>query len=188
MHPLGPEFASKALRQRAQRVFGAGESGKAGSATQARGRAGEQDRPPAPRSHDPRRLAAREEPGEGRHLPDLGVDLRGRFDDGKADVGADVENQNLDRPDGSLDLVEEGDGIGLVARVEPERMRFAAFGADAFGERLQRLEVARAARHDDGQTLAGEGARDRRAEAVARSDDDTDAAAAFSHGMNLAAG
>ena len=91
------------------------------------------------RSHDARGLAARQEAGESGHLPDLGIDLRRRLDDGKAHVGADVEDEDLDRPDRPLDRLDEGRDVGLVARVEPEGVRLAAVGADALGERLQRL-------------------------------------------------
>ena len=95
MHALGAHLARQALRQRAQAVLGAGEGGKAGAAAQARRRAGEEDRAAPARSHHPRRLAAGEKAGEARHFPDFRIDLRRRLDDGKAHVGADVEDRRL---------------------------------------------------------------------------------------------
>ena len=170
MHALGPQFARQALRQRPEGMLGAGEGGIARAAADARGRAGKEHRPPAPRNHHARRLPSGQEAREGRHLPHLGIDLRRRLGDGKAHVGADVEDQNLDRPDRPLDRVEEADDIGLVARIEPDRMRLPAVRPDARGKRLQLLDVARPAGHHDAEALLREGARDGRAEAVARPD------------------
>ena len=137
--------------------------------------------PASARSHRARRLAARQEAGEAGHLPDLGIDLGGRLEDGKTHVGADVENEDLDRPDRPLDRLEEGGDVGFLARVEPERVRFAAVRADALRQRLQRLDVARTPRHADREALAGEGARDRAAEALARPDHHADAALRLAH-------
>ena len=53
-------------------------------------------------------------------------------------------------------------------------MRFAACGADVFGELLQRLDMARTPRDADREPFAREGAGDRRPEAVARPDHDAD--------------
>ena len=60
-------------------------------------------------------------------------------------------------------------------------MRLAALGANAFREGLQRFQMARTSGDDGGESLAGEGARYRRAEAVARPDHHADAAPCFCH-------
>ena len=78
---LRPELARHALRQRAQRVLGAGEGGEAGAAAHAGGGAGEQDGAAAARHHGLGDLAAHQEAGEAGHLPDLEVDARGRLAD-----------------------------------------------------------------------------------------------------------
>ena len=129
--PFGPSSRARALRQRPKPVLRAGEGREAGGAAHARGRAGEEDRAPAARSHHARRLAARQEAGEAGHLPDLGIDLGRRLEHGKTHVGADVEDEDLDRPDRLLDRRDEGGDVGFVARIEPEGVRFAAAGADA---------------------------------------------------------
>ena len=101
--PFGPSLARQALRQRAQRVLGAGEGGKPAPPRTLAVAPVNRIVPAPARRHDPRRLAAGEKAGESRHLPDLGIDLRRRLDDREAHIGADVEDQHFDRPDRPLD-------------------------------------------------------------------------------------
>ena len=73
---------------------------------------------------------------------------------------------------GNSVLVVEHDEEAILTADYVIDMGPAAGVADILGQGLQRLEVTRAARHADGETLGGEGAGDGRAEAVADADDE----------------
>ena len=88
----------------------------------------------------------------------------------EADVGADVEDGDLDRRDLALDVRDERLDVDLLARVGAEAVRLAAVGADL---RDQRLELVGAAPRDAGdEAFAREAARDRAAGRVAGADDE----------------
>ena len=172
--PFGPSSRARLCASARKPVLGAGESGKARAAAQARGRAGEQDRPAPARRHDPRRLAAGQKAGETGHLPHFGIDLRGRLDDGKAHVRADIEDEDLQRADLRSIRSTRAATSASTARVQTKSERLAALRADRSRQRLERLEMARAARHADGRPSRAKGPRDRCAKPVARADDEAD--------------
>ena len=95
---------------------------------------------------------------------------------GKAHIGADVEDEHLDRADLALDPFDERRDIGFDARVEPERVSLAALRADRLRQLVDRLCMSRPPGDADAKALARKGARDRGAEPVARPDHEADAA------------
>ena len=107
--------------------------------------------------------------------------MRRRLDDRETHVCANVEDQNLDRADLALDPLDERRDIGFDPGVEPERIGFAAFGADRFRQRVDGVGVARPSGDADAEALASEGARDRSAESVAGPDHQADAAFRLAH-------
>src|SRR6202142_3218054 len=173
---LRTQFASETLRQRPERVLRAGEGGKAGGPADTRGRAREQHRTAAAFDHSPRRLAACEEPRERRHLPNLGIDPRRRLDDRETHIGADIEDEHLDRADLALDPFDERRDIVFDARVEPARVSLATLRTDRLSQLVDRLGISRPPGDADAKALAREGVRDRGAEPIACPDDKADAA------------
>ena len=161
-------------------MLGAGEGGEARAAADARGRAGEQDRAAAAFDHAPRRLATGQEPGERRHFPDLGIDLRRRLDDREAHVRADIEDEDLDRADLALDPLDQRCDIAFDARIEPERVSVATLRADRLRELVDRLGMPRTAGDADAKAFPREGARDRSAESIACPDNQADATSGLS--------
>ena len=172
MDARGPELARHALRQRPQAMLGAGEGGEAGAAAHARRGAGEEDGAALARDHDLGDLAAHQEPGEAAHLPHLEIDARRRLADPKANIGADVEHGDLDRPQVALDAQHELGHLLFLARIGAERLGRAAGSADRFHQRRQLVAVAA---HDRGdEALLGEAARDGAAQRVAGADHQRD--------------
>jgi len=110
-------------------------------------------------------LAAGEEAGEAGHLPDLVILLGGGFADIELDIGADVEDDDAQRPDLLLDLFEQGDDLILLACIAAEGVSGAAGGADLFDEGGELFGVA--ARDADLHAFAGEALGERGAQAVA---------------------
>ena len=142
---LRPELARHRLRHGAQAELGAGEGGIAAAATQARGGAGEEDVALAPRQHQPRRLAAGEKAGIAGHLPDLAEHPLGGLEDREIDVGADVEDADLERRM-LVGVVEEGGDLLLLARVERTGMDLAAGRLDLLDQRRELVAVTAARR------------------------------------------
>src|SRR5258705_3975502 len=93
---LRTELARGRLCHRAQAELGAGEGRIAGSAAQARRRAGEEDIALAPGQHQSRRLAACEKAGIAGHFPDLAEHALGSVENREVDVGADVEDTHFE--------------------------------------------------------------------------------------------
>src|SRR4029450_5371405 len=110
----------------------------------------------------------------GRHLPDLAVHAAGRVADVEAHVAADVEDEDLDLADLSLDLAEEFDDLFLIARVGTEGMDRAALPGDLSHQMLQL--VGAAPRHHRRVAFARKATGDSTARRVARTDHDTDLA------------
>jgi hypothetical protein len=124
-------------------------------------------------------LAAHQEAGERAHLPDLAVDALGRLGDAEANVGADVEDGDLDRCDLALDVRDQRLDVELLARVGREAVRLAAVGLDL---RDQRRELVGAApRHAGDEPFAREAACDRAAGGVAGADDEDRSSRALVH-------
>ena len=134
---LRPEFARHALRQRAQRMLGAGEGGEVGRAAQRRRGAGEEDRAaPALTIRLATSRPLRKPPKQAisqilKYLRAVSSRMLRRH------VGADVEHQHLDRPDVALDLLDQRDHLLFLARIAAEAVGLAARGADAVDQRLQ---------------------------------------------------
>src|SRR6202011_1463326 len=80
-------------------------------------------------NHQPRRLAAGKEAGIAGHFPDFPEHALGGLEDREIDVGADVEDADLQRRV-LVGVVEEGDDFLLLARVERTGMDLAAGGLD----------------------------------------------------------
>src|ERR1700733_4954759 len=181
-----PQFAGETLRERPERMLRAGKGGKARAAADARGRAGEEDGAAAAFDHAPRNLMAGEEPGKGRHLPNLGIDPRGRLDDRETDIGANIEDEHLDRTDLALDPFNERGDIIFDPGVESESVSFAALRTDRLRQLVDRLIVPRSPSDAGAKALARKGMRDRGAEPIARPDDKADPAftGRLAHGRN----
>src|SRR6202042_2843407 len=153
----------------------AGECGKAPAPADAGGCAGEENRAAAAFDHSPRRLAAGQEPREGRHFPNFGINLCRCLDDRETHIRPDIEDEDLDRADLPLDPLDERDNVGFDARVEPERMSLAALRADRLRQLVDRLGMPRPPGDADAKAPPRESARDRGAEPVACPDHEADA-------------
>jgi hypothetical protein len=92
----------------------------AASAAQARRRTGEEDIALVTGQHQARGLAAGEEVGIASHLPDLAEHPFGGVENRKVDVGADVEDANLERRV-LVGIAEKRDDLVLLARIERAR-------------------------------------------------------------------
>ena len=167
MDVLRAQFARHRLRHGAQAEFGAGKRRIAGAATERRGGAGEEDVALAARQHQPRRLASGEEAGVARHLPDLPEHPLGGVEDREVDVGADVEDADLHRRV-LVGIVEEGDDLLFLARVERTGVDLAARGLDLLDQRRELVAVAAAG--EDGEAFGGELLGDLAADKIAGAD------------------
>ncbi len=165
---LRSELAGQALRHRPQPEFRAGEGGVARPAAQAGGRSGEQDRAAAAREHLPCRLPPGQEAGIAGHLPYLAEHALGRLQDGEIDVGADVEDADLERC-GAIGLAQELDDGLLLASVEGAAGAASPVGLDLRHQRGELLAVA--APGEDGVTAGRETARNGGTDEVAGADD-----------------
>ena len=119
----------------------------------ARGRAGEEDIAFAARQHQARRFAAGEKAGIAGHFPDLAEHALGRIQNRKIDVGADVEDADLERRV-LVGIAEEGDDLLLLARIERARVNFAAGLLDLLDQRFELGAVAAPGEHRE--ALRGE--------------------------------
>ena len=172
MDAARPELARHALRQRAQRVLGAGKRREIGRAAQRRRGAGEQNRALAAvaraRNHALGGLAAVQESAHAGHLPNLEIALRGLVKDAVGRIRANVEDQHFDRADAVFDLLVQGQHLLFTACVRAKGVRLAAIKANALGQTLQLVRMA--ARDADGIALAREAPRYGAASGVARAD------------------
>src|ERR1700733_9362637 len=97
MDILRSQFARRTLRHRTQSELRRRERREAAAATQAGGRASKEDRSPTARQHQPSRLPPGEKAGIAGHLPHFSKYPFGRFKQWKVDIGADVEDADLQR-------------------------------------------------------------------------------------------
>src|SRR5205085_9780320 len=141
MDVLWSQLARHRLRHRAQAELRAGKGGIAAAAAQRRRCAGKEDVALAARQHQPRRLAASEEAGIAGHLPDLAEHALGGLKNRKIDVGADIEDADLERLL-LVGVVEEGRDLLLLPRIERTGVDFTAGRLDLFYQRLQLGTVA----------------------------------------------
>src|SRR5450432_650471 len=146
MDVLRAEFARGRLGDGPQAKLGAGEGRIAGSAAQARGRAGEEDIALAPGQHQARGFAAGEKAGIAGHLPDLPEHALRGIENREVDVGADVENADLERRM-LVGVSEEGDDFLLLARIERARVDFSPRGLDLLDQRFELGAVAAPGEH-----------------------------------------
>ena len=133
--PCGPEFARKALAERAEPGLGGGEGGEVGLAAHRGARAGQQQRPCAPRHHAAQRLAAEQEAAEAADPP-AGLEiLRLHFERAARHVVAGVEDGEVDRPL-ALRRFDEGGDRGFVGGVGDDGRGVSSCRADRIGNRL----------------------------------------------------
>ena len=163
-----PQFARHALRQGAHAVLGAGEGGEVGGAAQAGGSAGEEDGAALAGNHAPGHRLGGEEGREAGHLPDLEVLARGFLEDAARHVGADVEDEGLDRADVALDALDQRGDLLFLARVGGEAVGLTTGGTDLVDQRLQLVGAAPG--HAGHVALAGEALGDGPAGGVAGAD------------------
>src|SRR5581483_3393124 len=127
--------------------------GIADTAAQGGGGSGEEDVALAARQHQPCGLAAREEAGIAGHFPYFAEHALGRFQDRKIDIGADVEDAHLERRV-PVSVVEEGDDLLLLARIQRARMDLSARILHRLHQRRELLAIAAAGEH--GKAFSGE--------------------------------
>ena len=133
-----------------------------------RSRAGEEDVALAARQHQPRRLASGEEAGIAGHLPHFPEHPLGGFQDREIDVGADVEDADFQRRM-LVGVIEEGDDLLLLARIERTGMDLAAGRLDLLDQRLELGAVAAAG--ENRKSLGGKLLGDLAADKIAGADD-----------------
>ena len=143
---LRTELARHRLGNGPQTKLRAGEGRIAAAATQACRCTGEEDIALAPRQHQARRFAAGEKAGIAGHFPDLPKHAFGGLDDREVDVGADVENADLERRM-LVGVVEEGGDFLLLARIERTAVDFSARRLDFLHQRLELLAVTAPGEH-----------------------------------------
>src|SRR6202021_214647 len=148
MNVLRAKLARGRLRSRAQAELGAGEGGIAGAATQGGGGASEENIAGAARQHQLRRLPARQESRIAGHLPDLPEHPFGGIQDREIDIGADVEDADLERRM-LVGIAKERDDLLLLAGIERTGVDFAAGGFDRLHQRIQLGAIAAAREHRD---------------------------------------
>src|SRR6187431_2585669 len=168
MYVLRPEFARHRLRYRAQPELGAGKGRIAAAAAQAGRGAGEKDVALAARQHQSRGFAAGQEARIAGHLPDLAEHPLGGVEDREVDVGADVEDADLERRF-LVGIVEKCRDLGFLAGIKRPREDLAAAGLDLLHQRGELVAVAAAGK--DRKTLGSEFLCDFGADKVPRTDD-----------------
>ena len=116
-----------------------------------------------------RRAASRpaRKPDVAGHLPDLAEDALGRLEDREIDVGADVEDADLERR-ARVGLLQEGGDVLFLARIERAAEDPAAGRLDLGDQRRQLVAVAAAG--EDGEPFGGEFPGDGGADEVAGAD------------------
>src|SRR5580704_11952830 len=173
------QFPRHRLRHRAQAEFCAGECRIAAATAKRGGGAGEEDAALAARQHQARRFAACDKAGPAGHFPDFSEHTIGGLQNREVDVGADVENADLERrvPVG---VVEERRRLLLFPRIERAAEDRAAGRFDFLHQRLELLAVAPSGEH--GKTFGGEFLDDLGADVVAGADH-RDGGIAFFHGL-----
>ncbi len=137
------------------------------------------------RYHAPCRFAPDEETAKAGHLPDLAVETCRRLGDREINVGADVEHNDLERCDVTLNAFKHRDDVVLVASVTRKGSRKQIVVADRLGECLQLVGVRRAATDACGKRFACKRPRNSRAGCIACAHDRCRSAHRFSPGCQL---
>jgi hypothetical protein len=143
---LRRELAGHRLGERAQPGLGRRESRIALAPAQRGGGAGEEDRAAAVRQHAPSRLPPGKEAGEAGHLPHLAEHPLRRVEERELNVGADVEDDQLERGVGIGGGEEAGD-VGLVAGIQRMAGEGAARGRNLLAERHQLVALTTPTMH-----------------------------------------
>src|SRR3954447_5759949 len=143
---FGPNSRAAACATARRPILALAKRRIAASAAQARRRTGEEDIALAAGQHQARGLAAGEEVGIASHLPDLAEHPFGGVENRKVDVGADVEDANLERRV-LVGIAEKRDDLVLLARIERARVNFAAGLLDLLDERFELGAVAASREH-----------------------------------------
>ena len=123
---FGP-FARHGLSHRAQSEFGRRKCRKSLAAANAGGGSGKEDRAVPAWNHHASGFAADQESGVARQFPSLEEQLFGRLQQRLFDVRARIEEADLDRADGFLDIGEQILNLSLLAGIDAEGMDLAAF-------------------------------------------------------------
>ncbi len=117
MDVFRPELARHRLRHGAQAKLRAGKGRKAAAAAERRGRASEEDIALASRQHQPRRFAARDKAGPAGHFPYFPKHTVSGLQNRKIDIGADIEDADLQRRV-LVGVIEEGRRLLFLPGVE----------------------------------------------------------------------
>ena len=123
---------------------------------------------PRARQHQPRRLSPGQKPRKARHFPHLAEHPCGGVDQRKLDVGAHIENADLERGQG-FGFGKKGRDLIFVTRIERSGDPAPAACNDFLYQCRQLVAIA-TPHHDDeafGRKPPGDG----RADVVARTDD-----------------
>src|SRR5437867_710078 len=122
---LWPQLARRRLCNGPQAELCAGEGRIARPAAKARGRSGEKDIALAAGKHQPRRFAAREKTGIAGHFPNLAEYAFGRIQNREVDVGANVEDADLQRRV-FVRVAKKGSDLVFLACIESACVNFAS--------------------------------------------------------------
>src|ERR1700730_13613136 len=136
MDALWTKLARHRLRDRAEPELGAGKGCKSRAAPQTGRSAGEEDIALAARQHQTRRFPPGKEAGIAGHFPDLSEYALGRLDDRKVDVGADVEDADLERSV-LVGVGEKFDDLLFLSRIESASEHRAARLLDFLHQRRE---------------------------------------------------
>jgi acyl-CoA dehydrogenase len=164
---LRTELASHALRDRAKSELGARKCCIANAATHTCGGAGEEDAAFAVRQHQACGFAAAQEPGIAGQLPDLAEDTLSRLQQRKVDVGADIEDADLEWSI-CIGSAKERRYIVLLARIEAASHDLAASRFNVGDQRLKLVGIATAGKNC--KALGREFFSDRGANEITRTD------------------
>src|SRR5215472_9729933 len=182
---LWSKFARRTLCDSAQAEFCRGERSVADAAAQTGGRTGEENASAPARDHQACGFAPCDKSRVTGHLPDLAEHAVGGLDQLEIDVGADIENADLEGRALVGALKERGEVI-FFARVERARGDSAAGGFDVLDQR--RELVALTPSGESVKALAGELLRDCAPDVIAGADNCGGGISRFQASILLACG
>jgi hypothetical protein len=142
----GAQLARGRLCNGAQAELRAGESRISSPTAKARCRTGKEDTAFAAGKHQASCLATGEKARIAGHFPDLAEYAFGRIQNRKVDVGADVEDADLQRSV-FVRIAKEGDNLLFLACIEGARVDFASGFLDFLDQRLKLGAVATPGEH-----------------------------------------
>ena len=151
---LRRKFASHALRQHAQIRLCPCERRITAAAAQRRGCAREDDCSSLTRHHALCCFALDQDIGKAGHFPYVAADTCRRLGNREIDVDANVEHNDFERSDVTLNAFKHRDDVVLVASVTRKASRKKTAVTDRLGERLQLVGVRCAATCACGKPVA----------------------------------